>query len=903
MWATRTKAFVGPGTTSYEPWGSPTFTPTKGRIIIGRMNSRGTVGNTSTKYSARDAETVRSLDNWRPGKGTGMLKKKLLDPPPTERLWLDLPPSEAVQRKARVDAKMAKSNLKSSPVKRNRRDEVYEQKKAARERKARKEPVFTFGIEIPQESRSAGKEGITSEAGEMPISNKSIIRKITSRSSRKHATGKPSLSSTKKPTFIADAKNKKSLRGIKNSLVDKLYQQSSSLRNVFRKFDVDGSGELSRDEFRQAVAKLGFDPNSKEVDEILNVVDSDGNDNIDLAEFAAGFQGEDMDENLDHEAKRRQDSKYKHAAQKSSLGIHMGVRDGSKTIESDQKKKKVKGDRNKSIIVPLVKQRKELSDKNWELLKIQKKILSRLYERTGDNNGRARKILNAFRHCIPNEFGCINRDQFFNRFGVLFGLSKKESNRMFQVGDKRDTGEIDYGRFRKLFDPVDLNEDALKPPNFRPGKKYDMEIDHSGTLRLVGGSAMEKSEHDRIVGMPKGEREKYLTRMRIRKLLDARRHELEPKFIALTENNKEAKRSTKLSYEQCVETIKSLGVNTTGLDANVLRDMYKGYAGPDGITFSEFFNGSRRYFENLGHSKEEQEQQKNYLKLHDIYGRKLGRRRVGSHACAGKAYLSQPGFLAHDDGRLGLAKVSPEKISPIKRREAEREQDQERRNFELKNGTLKPHEEIPAGTSTKWDTYQLVTGVDNVDKVMRYKDRSSETGRSEKDQVRLGNNSKIKGTETLYDQNFANDPLSNNWKTRWLDKNLEGRKYKRNFLSQSGYYSKLTDPSNMFSLIQTDGEGHGKYTSRRRNDYGSHVNKNYEVPTRRNDKYIQTARGGWYKLASNGDETEREGNSTYRETRRDFRQGGRRPRKKQTESLPNLHAMRSTLVTPYGLDY
>ena len=76
------------------------------------------------------------------------------------------------------------------------------------------------------------------------------------------------------------------------------------------------------------------------------------------------------------------------------------------------------------------------------------------------------------------------------------------------------------------------------------------------------------------------------------------------------------------------------------------RALYKGYAGPDGITFSEFFNGSRRYFENLGHSEEEQEQQKNYLKLYDIYGRKLGRRRVGTHACAGKAYLSQPGFLA-----------------------------------------------------------------------------------------------------------------------------------------------------------------------------------------------------------------------------------------------------------------
>ena len=66
---------------------------------------------------------------------------------------------------------------------------------------------------------------------------------------------------------------------------------------------------------------------------------------------------------------------------------------------------------------------------------------------------------------------------------------------------------------------------------------------------------------------------------------------------------------------------------------------------------------------------------------------------------------------------------------------------------------------------------------------------------------------------------------------------------------------------------------------------------------------IQTARGGWYKLATNGDETEREGNDTHREARREFRQGGRQSKRKQTESLPNLHAMRSTLVTPYGLDY
>ena len=44
--------------------------------------------------------------------------------------------------------------------------------------------------------------------------------------------------------------------------------------------------------------------------------------------------------------------------------------------------------------------------------------------------------------------------------------------------------------------------------------------------------------------------------------------------------------------------------------------------------------------------------------------------------------------------------------------------------------------------------------------------------------------------------------------------------------------------------------GNNNRTARRRNDYGSHVNQDYQVPSRRrNDNYIQTARGGWYKLA------------------------------------------------------
>ena len=110
-------------TISYAPWGTFAYLLVD-RGFTGKMKIRGAAGNAATKYSARDADTVRSLDNWRPGKGTGRLKKKLLDPPPTDRLWLDLPPCDAVQRKAQRDARIVKSNLKPSPVKKNRRDDT-----------------------------------------------------------------------------------------------------------------------------------------------------------------------------------------------------------------------------------------------------------------------------------------------------------------------------------------------------------------------------------------------------------------------------------------------------------------------------------------------------------------------------------------------------------------------------------------------------------------------------------------------------------------------------------------------------------------------------------------------------------------------------------------------------------
>ena len=677
--------------------------------------------------SARDIESVRDLDSWRPsGRSTGRLKiqKKIVAPPPTERLWLNIPQDSSVTRLQRSDKRRHKSSSEGNEPK-NRREEVYEMKK--RNRKSNREQ------KILRQSESAPFL--------LPgIPTSSPVR----------------LSQAEKATPKTRSFRKgKNLLGLQNQIVDKLYQKKSSLRQVFRQFDADGSGSLSREEFRQAIGRLGFDPNSRDVDALVSYVDADSNDSIDLAEFAAGFQGED------------------------------GMLDTHNEIGTVEHHLKGNPDKNKSIILPLTLQKKQMDDQTWEKLKVQTKVLEQLYARTSDNNGRARKILNAFRGCIPNEFGVVNKQQFYDRFGRHYGLNREESNKMFDVGDKTNSGELDYSRFRTVFDPVDLNQKALQLPTFRKDKAMGEFRDAGGKLSLVvGGTSQDNSEHDRILGMPKDERDKYLLRMQIRKVLDARKHDIEPMFRALqSEDKNEQFKSTKLSYKEVLGCIKKLGLGTDGLNTSRLKEMYAGYADDEGMTFSEFYNGSNKYFSMLGQTEDELKAQKEYLMLHDINGKRLGRRKVAQYASAGKGYLSQPGFLAHDDGRLGLANATEDSLSPLKRRQAERRQEQKRREYETKHGTIKPHEPLPAGASTKWDTGQMITG-------------TLSTG------AKRDSKPVVEGTEALYDKVF-DDPLAHQWKSRWLEKNVDNRKRKQYKQAQTGYYNKMNEGSTMFSLLQS----------------------------------------------------------------------------------------------------
>ncbi|KAK5975863.1 Calcium-binding protein CML [Trichostrongylus colubriformis] len=61
--------------------------------------------------------------------------------------------------------------------------------------------------------------------------------------------------------------------------------RESELRELFREFDKNGDGKITREELEMALIQLGERPTSSHIEAIINQTDTDGNGCIEIDEF------------------------------------------------------------------------------------------------------------------------------------------------------------------------------------------------------------------------------------------------------------------------------------------------------------------------------------------------------------------------------------------------------------------------------------------------------------------------------------------------------------------------------------------------------------------------------------------------------------------------------------------
>lgn len=64
-------------------------------------------------------------------------------------------------------------------------------------------------------------------------------------------------------------------------------EQLVGYRLAFKRYDTDGSGELSLDEIKKAIESIGMEISNVEVERLFSEVDTDKSNSIDFAEFLA----------------------------------------------------------------------------------------------------------------------------------------------------------------------------------------------------------------------------------------------------------------------------------------------------------------------------------------------------------------------------------------------------------------------------------------------------------------------------------------------------------------------------------------------------------------------------------------------------------------------------------------
>ena len=74
-------------------------------------------------------------------------------------------------------------------------------------------------------------------------------------------------------------------RPVAEQLREALSKNAGRVIDLFREWDADGDGNVSKKEFRKAMPKLGFDVPTKDIDALFDSFDPDGSGSIDFTEL------------------------------------------------------------------------------------------------------------------------------------------------------------------------------------------------------------------------------------------------------------------------------------------------------------------------------------------------------------------------------------------------------------------------------------------------------------------------------------------------------------------------------------------------------------------------------------------------------------------------------------------
>jgi Ca2+-binding EF-hand superfamily protein len=246
--------------------------------------------------------------------------------------------------------------------------------------------------------------------------------------------------------FEKELKNKLSLKSDGRSSEEKLIIQA------FKYFDLDNSGECSRDEFGKAMAKLGVNGFSEtQFNDIFKSYDANNNCSLDYKEFSAILYGEDDD---DEQPKSNS---------KTSNGDNQKLAN-SKIMDKFRERILARGGKS---IIGLARQFKIFDDDNSRTLCLSE-LQKAIKDFRVDLSPSEVKIL--FNMCDVDGSGEVNYDEFLREIrGDMNNVRTKLVDQAFSKLDTDGSGVVDFHEIEVLYN-------AKKHPDVISGKRTERDI-------------------------------------------------------------------------------------------------------------------------------------------------------------------------------------------------------------------------------------------------------------------------------------------------------------------------------------------------------------------------------------------------------------------------------------------